>query len=263
MTRQGMNWFSIPSPFEKIALLTGALSEAEKLTRGYSDFRLGRDIRVVSPAELPPKPGLSSHAGQGRLLHDLASIEMQAMELAVRTLYEFPDAPMEFRRELAAVALSEGEHLGMCLRGLESVGHAWGDWDVHLSLWNTVSKDDSLIDRVLIVHRYLEGSGLDAGDSILRRLIGVASKEVRNFVKRIVTEEVDHVLFGSRWYRKLCEEAKLDSEREFASRIGRIAALAPRRERVARDLRLRAGFTEFEIEALELHHPLKTTHPGA
>src|SRR5690242_4267451 len=61
----------------------------------------GRDALVLDIHELPPKPGLSQLAGQARLLHDLASIELQAMELALRTLVEFPEAPVEFRGQLA------------------------------------------------------------------------------------------------------------------------------------------------------------------
>jgi len=173
------------------------------------------------------------------------------MELAVRSLCEYPEAPRELREELADLALSEGRHLGLCLGQLEGLGLCWGHWDVHLSLWNLVSREDSLIDRILIVHRYLEGSGLDAGASIMRRLQGVASKELRSVVGVIVDEEVDHVRFGSEWYRRLCAVERLDPDREFASRIARIARLAPRRERLARDIRRKAGFNEFELDTLE------------
>lgn len=247
------DWFGIQSAREKIQRLPEAVSHALQATESRKEFTLGRDLRIVSPADLPGKPGLSSPEGQARLLHDLASIELQAMELAVRTLGEYPDAPHEFRRELAEVAFSEGRHLTLCLDAIERLGYRWGAWDAHVALWNTVSPDDTLIDRVLIVHRYLEGSGLDAGESILRRLSGVADKSVRDCVRTIVSEEVDHVLFGSLWYRRLAELEHLDPEKEFAARIVRIATAVPRRERLARDLRKKAGFTEFELDQLQRH----------
>lgn len=223
---------------------------------------LGRDVRVVSLEELPPRPGLSTVEGQARLLHDLANIELQAMELAVRTLEEFPEAPKDFRSELADIAMSEARHLALCLDGLEALGFAWGHWPVHLYLWNAVAAEDSLLDRILIVHRYLEGSGLDSGDRILRRLSGVKEKGARGartIVGTIVREEVDHVLFGSRWYHRICREARLDPEADFAARIQRIAKQVPRRERLARELRLKAGFTEGELitlEALKFEEPI-------
>lgn len=245
------SWFELSLIEEKLAGLAEALGQALLLTEKQVIPNVGRDVRVVAPAELPAKPGLATDAGRARLLHDLASIELQAMELAVRTLNEFPDAPREFREQLADIAVSEGTHLRLCLKGLETLGHHWGDWPVHLSLWSTVNSSDSLLDRILIVHRYLEGSGLDAGDSILRRLVGVPSKDVRRIVEIIVREEVDHVAFGSRWYRQIADELFIDPERDFAERIGKIAILAPRRERLARELRLKAGFTETELSELE------------
>lgn len=246
-------WFEIENPYEKIAKLPSVLHHA--LTHSGSIapavIRLGRDVDVVSMHLLPPKIGLSHPRGQARLLHDLANIELQAMELAVRTLCEYPDAPTEFREQLAAIALSESEHLSHCLKGIDRLGSRWGEWQVHTALWNTVAPADSLLDRILIVHRYLEGSGLDAGESILRRLAGVADKATRDVVKLIVDEEVAHVLFGSTWYHRIATSLKIDVEKDFAVRIAEIARMAPRREKIARDVRSRAGFTPFELDVLE------------
>lgn len=248
---EAAKWFQIENPREKIERLPEALDAAFRLTETVGNFELGRNVRVVPIHELPPKIGLSHPRGQARLLHDLGNIELQAMELAVRTLCEYPDAPREFRSELSEIAMSEAKHLGLCLDGLDGQDVAWGEWDVHLSLWNTVGSSDQLIDRILIVHRYLEGSGLDAGDSILRRLAGCTDKRTRSAVQIIVDEEIGHVAFGSHWYRRVAEEMKLDPETDFANRIGKIALLAPRREKLAREKRFRAGFTKFELDVLE------------
>lgn len=246
------SWFSIREVDEKIRslpdVLTSLLTQTE-FCRG--EIALGRDVSVVMPAELPSKPGLASSEGQARLLHDLASIELQAMELAVRTLYEFPEAAPEFRKELAEIALDECKHLQLCLRDMRDLGFNWGHWAVHLALWQAVSTQDTLLDRILIVHRYLEGSGLDAGESILRRLVGVGNKYVRKTVKVIVDEEIAHVDFGSRWYRRVAEELRIDPERDFAERMAYLVRAVPRRERLAAELRRRAGFSDYEISVLE------------
>ncbi len=211
-----------------------------------------RDVEVLPLSKLPSRPGLASKAGQTRLLHDLANIELQAMELGLRTLCEFPEAPPEFREELAAVTRSEGQHLQLCLNGLEEMGARWGDWPVHIALWQAASAEDSLIDRILVVHRHLEGTGLDAGDSILRRLTGVAEKRVvQQAVEQIVREEVGHVEFGSRWYRQICCLQRLDPHEVFIARMPKILAAIPRRERIAADLRKQAGFSLDEIQTLE------------
>jgi uncharacterized ferritin-like protein (DUF455 family) len=247
-----MNVLSIPGIYEKLKALDEAL---HALLLHKHDFKVpeapARDVVIVAAADLPRKPGLSLIEGQARLLHDLASIELQAMELGVRTLIEFPDAPREFREELAMITRAEGEHLKLCLKEMREAGFEWGHWPAHKALWSATFESDDLIERILVVHRHLEGSGLDAGDSILRRLSGVASKAVRNAVNTIVSEEVGHVEFGSRWYREVCRLEGCDPDAEFKLRMPAIMKRTPRIEKIARDLRARAGFNELEMDLLD------------
>jgi uncharacterized ferritin-like protein (DUF455 family) len=211
----------------------------------------GRDVQILPIRELPPKRGLSFRDGQARLLHDLASIELQAMELGVRTLAEFPDAPEEFRRELANITQEEGEHLQLCLKAMEDLGIPWGSFPTHVGLWESVAETDSLLDRIVIVHRYLEGSGLDASDTLLRRLSGVDAEAASRAVRVIRQDEMGHVQFGSRWYHRLVREQGLNADEDFLSRLTRLFHRIPRRlEPIVTETRLEAGFTEQEIQAL-------------
>ena len=213
---------------------------------------IGRDVTVLMPGQLPKKDGISKKSGQARLLHDLASIELQAMELGLRSLLEYADAPGAFRQELAEIVLSECQHLRLCLRGIQDLGFQWGDWPVHTGLWHSVDVKDSLLDRILIVHRYLEGSGLDAGETFLRRLAGVDEKILSPIVNQIFTEEIDHVDFGSKWYREICRLEKIDPNEDFVLRMNSIKHKVPKRiEPIARIPRLKAGFTEVEIRYME------------
>lgn len=230
-----------------------------------------RDIVLLEAKLHPPKKGLASAEGQARLLHDLASIELQAMELGVRTLAEFPEAPAGFREQLAAVTINESEHLQMCLENIDALGFKWGDFPVHTHLWNATSIEDSLLDRILIVHRYLEGSGLDAGDTFLRRLESVQAPLVKSAVKTINQDEVGHVEFGSRWFFEICKNQKLDPGFEFHHRMIRLLDKIPKRvENLNHDLRKKAGFSEDEIAALEElrrwflipKHERAETHPN-
>ncbi len=215
----------------------------------------GRDIEVLDTKLHPPKLGFSKVEGQARMLHDLASIELQAMELGLRTLAEFPNAPMKFREELMAITLSEGNHLRLCLEGIHDLGFKWGDWPIHCALWDAVSAEDSLLDRILIVHRYLEGSGLDAGSYLIQRLDGVNDgKNTRKIVAQINFEEIGHVDFGSQWYRKICKFQEIDAARDFPQRMESLRMRLPKRmEKINRDLRLKAGFTEGEINDCEVY----------
>jgi uncharacterized ferritin-like protein (DUF455 family) len=215
-------------------------------------FKPARDIEIRDVALHPPKAKLQTVEGQARLLHDLANIELQAMELAYRTLAEFPEAPKQFREELAELTVSESKHLELCLQGINSLNFNWGDWPIHLSLWESVSPNDSLLDRILIVHRYLEGSGLDAGNAIMRRLHHVENKELRNIMTTITLDEIEHVGFGSKWYKEICKNQGLDPDHDFRERLTKLDRVLPRRlEKINRETRSKAGFTVSEIESLE------------
>ncbi|MEK6555774.1 MAG: DUF455 family protein [Bdellovibrionota bacterium] len=220
-------------------------------------LRPGRDISFQA-AHWPGKNGLQTKTGQARLLHDLANIELQAVELGLRTLHEFTDTPVEFREELARITLQEASHLELCLSGLEDLGHEWGDWHIQTALWDATSAEDSLIDRILIVHCYLEGSGLDAGDILLNRLGGVANKKIAAIVGKIVRDEIGHVDFGRRWFQHYCAEAGINSKVHLRERLNHLSATLPARgAKVSRELRAQSGYDADEIEIFEEFQALK------
>lgn len=245
--------FNEPNIFNKIDFLRKSESSVFNLKNKVTAPQLpARDISTLEFKLHPPKKGFSTKEGQARMLHDLASIELQAMELGLRTLVEFPDENEQFRKELWNLTLSESAHLEMCLIEIENLGFKWGDWPANCGLWQSVSSQDTLLDRLLIVHRYLEGSGLDAGDTLLRRLAGVDATAVQKAVKIINTEEVGHVLFGSNWYNYYCLQSGLDPVDDFEIRMNRLRTVLPKRVNpISHDLRKRAGFTENEIMYLE------------
>ena len=241
-----------PQVWRKLEALPQVLERLRQ--RGHEEVpeAPGRDVQILPIHLLPPKKGLSTPEGQARLLHDLASIELQAMELGVRSLSEFPEAPRELREELSAITLEEGVHLELCLRALENLNMPWGSFPTHIGLWQSVDASDSLLDRLAIVHRYLEGSGLDATETILRRLSGVKNPQIAEVVARIRRDEMGHVQFGSRWYHRLVIEEGGDPETDFGARLQRLFHRVPRRlEPIAAGVRREAGFFSKEIEALE------------
>ncbi|MFN8944043.1 MAG: DUF455 family protein [Pseudobdellovibrionaceae bacterium] len=211
-----------------------------------------RDIQVLPLKDHPPKVGFSKIQGQGRLLHDLANIELQAMELGLRTLVEFPQAPEKFRDELAQITLEEASHFDLCLMRLDDLGYKWGDWPIHTVLWDAVSVQDSLLDRIFIVHRYLEGSGLDAGDIFTRKLSGVLDSRIEKTVQKITDDEIDHVYFGSAWYNKLCLQNEIHPNQDLIFRSKKLRHRLPKRiEKICHKLRLQAGFSPCDLETFE------------
>lgn len=244
---QAQNFIQIAGAREKISSVRNAIHLAQNGTL-VIPANPGRDLQVLQGRQHPPKKGLSFTEGKARMLHDLANIELQATELFLRELAEYPDAPEGFREELSELILEESIHFEICLDRIEELGFKWGDFPVHLGLWSAVSKEDSLLDRILIVHRYLEASGLDAGAKLVKRLQGLEDRKTELVVKKINDEELDHVRFGSHWYKVICQNLGLNSEKDFAERFRSLEPNLPlRMDPLNVEARLRAGFTEIEI----------------
>ena len=251
------SFFFIEEPRKKIEKIREILG-----SNTFSNFQLigqkeipkfpARDIQILEPQKHPPKAfGLNHQLGQGRLIHDLASIELQAMELAFRTLIEFPEIEGEMRDQLVNLTLSEAKHFELCLNCLDELKVPWGAFPVHLALWNSV-QNEHLLDRILIVHRYLEGSGLDAGESLLRRLSSVKISPIHPVVETIVKEEIDHVKLGTIWFSELCKKQKLDPDSYFEEFLIKYRGQLPKRlEPISIVLRTQAGFTAKELQILE------------
>lgn len=245
------NTLNIANVYDKISNIEESCHKALMSWITEAPKSPARDIQVLHVREHPPKKGLSYNEGQARLLHDLANIELQAMELGLRTLIEYQDAPKQFREQLTEITLQEASHLKMCLEGIERLGFKWGDWPIHVALWNATSDDDSILDRILIVHRYLEGSGLDAGETIMNRLSNTHAPLVTPTLRKIFDDEVAHVLFGSHWYGEICKKLEIDPEYDFKERLDKIAIKVPNRlEKINYDLRKKAGFEDSEIKVL-------------
>lgn len=240
--------YQVSNPREKIRVLPLDLVSSGPFQIPENPGRSGLVLETIRG----PKEKISTALGQARLLHELANIEMQAMELCLRTYLEYPDSPPEFRKELASLALDEARHLGLCLDGLKTFDIEFGHWPIHLHLWKTVSREDSLLDRIVIVHRYLEASGLDAGNQIIDKLRSCQAVSIQKIMTTIHTDEIKHVDFGSRWYREICKLEGLDPEIDFPERIEKLKVRLPKRvEKFDVKSRKLAGFLDSEIELLQ------------
>lgn len=257
-----INALTISNVFEKIKVVEG---QCHQLLLNEETFdvptQISRDIQLIGSDNPPTKEKLSTKAGQAKLLHDLANIELQAMELCLRSLIEYPNAPVFFREQLTNIALDEKLHLELCLEEIQNLGFQWGDWPIHTMLWDATKDQDDLLTRILIVHRYLEGSGLDASDEILKKLSGLVNKRPRDVVKKIATDEVQHVEFGSIWFSELCKQQNLNRENEFSNRLSIIYQQVPKRSaKINHKLRKHVGFTDEELHVLNLFHQKKNNN---
>ena len=218
----------------------------------------------ADPATLPGRPPLpllvpvqqvarrSPNTPQGRaaLLHAVAHIEFNAINLALDAIWRFAGMPAAYYRDWAQVAAEEALHFGLLTEHLSSLGHAYGDLPAHDGLWAMTAKTaDDIVARMALVPRTLEARGLDATPPMQERLRKAGDLRAVAVLDVILRDEIGHVAIGNRWYRWLCERDGLDPVAHYAvlaRRYGAPRPVPPFNEAA----RSAAGFTSEEIAAL-------------
>ena len=240
--------------------------------------RKAREVRMLDPAlataaaavidEPPGIPGrphappLVSHTeirqrsmktieGRAALLHALAHIEFNAINLALDICWRFADMPDDFYRQWIVVAREEAYHFELLRDHLRTLGYAYGDFPAHNALWEMAEKTrHDLLARIALVPRTLEARGLDASPAVKAKLVGAGDHAAGKILDIILQDEIGHVAVGNHWYRALCGERGLDPISTYAALAEQYGAphlrgpfnLAARRA---------AGFDEAELAALE------------
>src|SRR6185437_15351723 len=153
-----------------------------------------------------------SRAGRIALLHALAHIELNAIDLALDMLARFGRAelPRQFCDEWLAVAAEEAEHHALLAARLAALGAAYGDLPAHDGLWQAAAATahDPLA-RLAIVPLVLEARGLDVTPEMIERLDRVGDAESAAILRRIYADEIGHVATGRRWFGWLCAKRSL------------------------------------------------------
>jgi len=208
--------------------------------------------RLVHPARVPRRSP-ATPAGLAALLHAIAHIEFNAINLALDAAWRFEGLPAEFHHDWLRVAAEEACHFSLLADHLGSLGHAYGDFDAHDGLWTMCEQTrHDVVARMALVPRTLEARGLDATPQIQGKLRQVGSPEALRAVDIldvILRDEVGHVAIGNRWYRFLCEREGLDAVAHYAVLAGRHRA--PRLHPPFNlDARRAAGFRDDELDAL-------------
>lgn len=211
--------------------------------------------RPPAPQLVPPKqvPQRSLHDEQGRaaLLHALAHIEFNAINLALDAIWRFADMPPAFYRDWLKVAREEALHFELLCDRLRSLRSAYGDCLAHDGLWQMAwATRNSLVARMALVPRTLEARGLDAAPLVRSRLARVGDWESAGVLDVILRDEVGHVAIGNHWYRWLCARDGLDVHTTYQRLASEFRA--PRlKPPFNYEARQRAGFDQRELDELE------------
>jgi len=211
----------------------------------------GRPARpeLVLPDRLAPRP-VHTPEGRAAMLHALAHIEFNAINLALDAIWRFAGQPEAYYRDWLRVAREEAHHFDLLNRHLATLGHAYGDFPAHNGLWEMAEKTrGDLLARLALVPRTLEARGLDASPPIRRKLAGAGDTKAAAILDIILRDEIGHVAIGNHWYRHACEQRSLDpiaTYAELAQRYGAPKLRGP----FNLEARRAAGFSEAELQAL-------------
>jgi len=195
----------------------------------------------------------ATHAGRAVLIHAIAHIEFNAINLALDAVWRFDGMPRAYYLDWLRVASEEARHFQMLRAHLQSMGHDYGDYPAHQGLWTMCEKTQhDIVARMALVPRTLEARGLDATPLIQNKLRQVGMDDALaavDILDVILREEVGHVAIGNHWYRWLCARNGLEPEPHYATLVQRYEAprLKPPFNEAARRL---AGFSETELEWL-------------
>lgn len=254
---QALQLLRIPSPHDKAAAVLALdvhalpLDPTSVLTApGPLPGRPARPV-LVQPSQLKTR-AVGTREGRAGLIHALAHIEANAINLALDMVWRFAGLPDDFYRDWWRVAREEALHFQLLSRHLESLGFCYGDFPAHDGLWEMAERTrEDVLARLALVPRTLEARGLDATPAVRQRLVSVGDKAAAGILDIILRDEIGHVATGNRWYRFLCQQRQLDP-------LATYAELAQRHQAPSLkgpfnlEARRAAGFTEAELAALTL-----------
>lgn len=210
--------------------------------------------RPPRPDLVPPREvgrrSMNTLEGRAMLIHALAHIEFNAINLALDALWRFPDLPLAYYTDWLLVADEEALHFSLLVAHLRLLGYDYGDFSAHDSLWEMVEKTSGdVLARMALVPRTLEARGLDANPPLRAKLAQAGDLPAAGILDIILRDEIGHVEIGNRWYRHLCAQSGLEPGATYAELALRYRAPVLRGP-FNFEARLQAGFTEEEVNAL-------------
>jgi uncharacterized ferritin-like protein (DUF455 family) len=234
---------------------------AEAIARDAIDWDSHRPPEPISSPGRPDRPELvdasrvprrrlGSETGRAALVHAIAHIEFNAINLALDAAYRFREMPPDYYLDWISVAADEARHFKLLQNRLLEMGSEYGDFPAHNGLWEMAEKTaGSCMVRMALVPRVLEARGLDVTPGMIERLTAVGDIETVAALEVILAEEVRHVAIGTRWFRYCCGQDGLEPLSTFLELLkGHYPGSL--RGPFNLEARYEAGFTPEEMAAL-------------
>ncbi len=162
---------------------------------------------------MPKRRAGGSLAGRIALLHALAHIELNAIDLAWDLIARFTGAelPRAFYDDWVAVGDDEAKHHLLIAGRLAELGAGYGDLPAHDGLWEAAQETThDLLARLAVVPLVLEARGLDVTPAMIQRLVRFGDDASAAVLRIVYADEIGHVATGSRWFAWLCRRRGLD-----------------------------------------------------
>lgn len=177
---------------------------------------------LVPPAKVPRRR-LNTPAGRAALLHAVAHIEFNAIDLAFDLVARFAhageldgEARRAFITDWLGVGADEARHFMMVSQRLSELGSRYGALGAHDGLWSAaMATSDDIAARLAIAPLVLEARGLDVTPGMIERLEAAGDPDSAAILKIIYAEEIGHVAAGRRWFGHVCAARGEDARTRF------------------------------------------------
>jgi uncharacterized ferritin-like protein (DUF455 family) len=173
---------------------------------------------------MPKRRNFGSPAGRIALLHALAHIELNAIDLGWDIIARFSGEalPRSFFDDWVGVASEEALHFELLERRLADYGACYGDLPAHDGLWESAEATaDDLLARLAVVPLVLEARGLDVTPEMAARLERAGDSGSAAILRRIYDDEIGHVAAGARWFDRVCRARGLLPDETFRECVRR------------------------------------------
>jgi uncharacterized ferritin-like protein (DUF455 family) len=185
-----------------------------------------RPGRPAKPQLVPPtqvkRRSLGSVKGRVAMLHALAHIELNAVDLALDIVARFASEPVprSFFDGWMQVAFEEAKHFNLVRGRLKALGADYGDLPAHDGLWQAAHDTrNDLTARLAVVPLILEARGLDVTPSLQEKMRETGDLESAEVLDIIYNDEKGHVAIGAKWFRFLCARERKDPAAAFQSLV--------------------------------------------
>jgi len=211
------------------------------------------ELKLVAPRELKRR-GIASQEGRNILMHAIAHIEYNAINLALDAAYRFRNQPIEYYQDWLSIASDEARHFTLIQEYLNENGCNYANFSGHNGLWEmAVKTDHDIVARMALVPRVLEARGLDVTPGMIKRLSGVGDQAAIDILNIIYQDEISHVEKGSFWFFQQCKSRNLEPRATFLEMVKKYLH-GELRGPFNISARLQAGFDEDEMAYLNKHY---------